>query len=283
MRRRARAAWIASRGWAGFSEVLAELGDADRRVDQCVHYGETVLWFEADVFDQMILVFLLARLRQLPLRGRISLVSVGAFPGVRRFIGLGQLTPTQLASLYPRRRAVTAGQWRVASEAWDAVRAPDPRRLSRIAARHGSALPFLPAALRRYLAEYPSTANGLGLTGQLALEAIARGATTAGEVFVAVQRRERRPFQGDGMLYAVLRDLGSGPRPAIEGRGPEGPWSARREVRLTETGRGLLAGRLDWCAVRRPTIELGGVTLRGARPRWRWDRSRQAIVAGRRG
>ena len=103
----------------------------------------------------------------------------------------------------------------------------------------------------RYLAEYPSTDNGLSQTAQYALEAIAEGARTAGEAFVRVQQWERRPFMGDTMFYAVLRDLAAGDGPAVAGAPP------------------------------RLARHLGGVTLRGPDPRWRWDPRRQRIVERR--
>jgi hypothetical protein len=282
-RQKERAAWAAVRFGLPVTELYRELMGQDWRVDQAVHYDETVLWFEADLFDQLILVYLLDRLAPLRRRTRLSLICIGSFPGVKRFIGLGQLRPAQLATLFPRRRPVTWGQLRLARRTWEALREPEPLALARIGAMRSTALPFLPAAVRRYLAEYPSVRNGLSRTEQLALEAVAAGAGTGREVFLAVQERERRPFMGDTMLFAVLRDLASGRFPAITGaRGklarhkPE--HFAREPLRLTETGRGLLSNQLDWFAVSGVIRQIGGVTMRGARPRWRWDTRRRLIV-----
>ena len=52
---------------------------------------EVVLWFEHDLFDQAILVFLLARLRELA-PDRTSLICIGSHPDHAEFRGLGQLT-----------------------------------------------------------------------------------------------------------------------------------------------------------------------------------------------
>jgi hypothetical protein len=268
------------------TESFREIKGADWRVDQCVRYDETVLWFEADLFDQTILVYLLARLAPLARETRISLICIGAFRGVRRFIGLGQLTPAQLATLLPRRRPVTRGQFALAALAWDAFNARDPRALSRIGGSRSRVLTFLPAAIRRYLAEYPSTDNGLSQTAQFALEALAEGARTAGEAFARVQRRERRPFMGDTMFYAVLRELAAGDDPAVVGAhsrlvGLRDPQIRDCPIRLTADGRRLLAKESDWCRLSGTTRQLGGVTLRGSDPRWRWDAKRQKIVERR--
>jgi hypothetical protein len=285
-RQKERAAWGAMRFDLPMTEMYRELMGQDWRVDQAVHYDETVLWFEADLFDQLILVYLLTRLAPLRRRTRLSLICIGRYPGVKRFIGLGQLRPAQLARLFPRRRPVTWGQLRLARRTWEALLEPEPLALSRIGAMRSTALPFLPAAVRRYLAEYPSVRNGLGRTEQLALEAIAAGAKTGAEVFLAVQNRERRPYMGDTMLYAVLRGLAGGRFPAIAGahkklsRLPPDQL-AHHPLRLTDTGKGLLANQLDWFAVSGVIRQIGGVTMRGAGPRWRWDTKRRVIVEQR--
>ena len=285
-RQKERAAYLSARGSVPMTETYRDLMGDDWRIDQCVHYDETILWFEADLFDQAILVYLLARLAAFRSRTRLSLICIGEFPGIERFIGLGQLTPGQLATLLPGRRPVTAGQFRLAARAWDALRSPDPMALAAIGRMRSSAMPFLPAAMRRYLAEYPSLRNGLGRTEQLALEAIAAGARTPKQVFPRVQERERRPYMGDTMLYAVLRDLASPRYPAIagaHGRLPrlKDPEFIDHPIHLTDTGRRLLSNEIDWCAVSGVIRPIGGVTLRGPRPRWRWDTRRHVIVEQR--
>jgi len=285
-RQKERAAYLAARMSIPMTETYRDLMGDDWRVDQCVHYDETILWFEADLFDQAILVYLLARLGAYRTRTRLSLICIGEFPGVHRFIGLGQLSADQLATLLPERRPVTPGQIRLATRTWEAFQSESPVALASIGGMRSSTLPFLPAAVRRYLAEYPSLRNGLSRTEQLALEAIAAGARTPREVFPRVQERERRPYMGDGMLYAVLRGLAAPRYPAIagtHGRLPrlKDPEFAGHPLRLTDTGRRLLSNEIDWCAVSGVIRQIGGVTLRGPRPRWRWDTRRHVIVEQR--
>ena len=285
-RQKERAAYHASLSSSPMTETYRELMGDDWRVDQCVHYDETILWFEADLYDQMILVYLLSRLGRFRTRTRLSLICIGEFPGVDRFIGLGQLSPGQLATLLPRRRQVTPGQIRLADRAWDALREDNPLALAGIGRMRSRALPFLPAAVRRYLAEYPSIRNGLSRNEQLALEAIAAGARTPWEAFLWAQERERRPYMGDLMFYVVLRRLASTRYPAIAG--VHGRLSRLKEsefvehpLHLTDTGRRLLTNEIDWCSVSGVIRQLGGVTLRGSRPRWRWDTRRRVIVEQR--
>lgn len=285
-RQKERAAYHAALSSSPMTETYRELMGDDWRVDQCVHYDETILWFEADLYDQLILVYLLSRLGRFRTRTRLSLICIGEFPGVDRFIGLGQLSPGQLATLLPRRRQVTPGQIRLADRTWDALRADNPVALAGIGRMRSRALPFLPAAVRRYLAEYPSIRNGLSRNEQLALQVIAAGARTPREVFPRVQDRERRPYMGDLMFYTVLRRLASTRYPAIAG--VHGRLSRLKDsefvkhpLHLTDTGRRLLTNEIDWCSVSGVIRQIGGVTLRGPRPRWRWDTRRRVIVEQR--
>jgi hypothetical protein len=285
-----RAAYLATRYGLPLAEAYRDLLGQEWRISQCVRYDETVLWFEADLFDQTILAYLLQRLAPFQAETRISLVCIGEFPGVQRFIGLGQLSPAQLATLLPRRQPVTRRQFALAREAWEALTHQHPRELIRLSRMQSRALPFLPAALQRYLAEYPSTRNGLSRTEQLALEAIEGGARTPQAAFVEVQQREPRPFLGDSMFYAVLRELASGDYPALAGsrrglsRQPEKEFR-EAEVWLTPLGKRVLANQADWFELAQTARWMGGVLLRGPRPRWRWDPRRERLVEqrGRRG
>jgi hypothetical protein len=59
--------------------------------------GEYVLWFEADLYDQLQIVEILARLAVLGVpAGRITLICIGEHAGIARFGGLGELTAGQL-------------------------------------------------------------------------------------------------------------------------------------------------------------------------------------------
>jgi DNA-binding transcriptional LysR family regulator len=182
---------------------------------------------------------------------------------------------------------VTRRQFELAREAWAAWNAPHPRDLIRLAGTRSRALPFLPEAIKRYLAEYPSTGNGLSRTAQLTLEEIEGGARSAGEAFARVQDREPRPFMGDSMFYAVARDLATGLQPLLAGTHPRLARLSDGELRdrqiwLTPQGKRVLAGQADWCELSGIARQIGGVTLQGAHPRWRWNPDEERLVERRR-
>src|SRR5262249_5481669 len=228
-----RARFLADDEPVAAARVAAGLAASDRAMGDALARGdEIVLWFEHDLFDQLLLIRvldLIGRRALAPDAGRVSLICVDRFPGVDRFIGLGQLDAAQLQSLYPSRQPVTADQLDIASAAWSAFRSPDPRKLLEITVRPkpdttaagardggGAPLPFLRDALLRFLAEYPSASNGLTRTEQLALAAMMDGPTTAGALFMKTQGEELRPFMGDSTFFDTIRALASARTPLVE-------------------------------------------------------------------
>ena len=286
-RRRERAVFLVMRYFLSYGEVYPSLAMEDHAVDDADKYGETVLWFEHDLFDQASLVFLLVRLAPLMERRTLSLICIGEHPRVSRFVGLGQLDAADLAELYPTRRPVTMEQVALARRAWAALQAPTPSALWALTQEDTSALPFLREALLRYLAQYPSLDNGLSRTERWGLEGLAAGARTAKDAFAVVQAREPRPFQGDSMFYATLRELATGPQPLISAGVPRLPKLRDNrfsdlELELTPTAADVLQGRADWFRVNGASRWIGGTHLIGPEPAWRWDEADKRLVeAGR--
>jgi hypothetical protein len=281
-RREERSAWLAARYGRGAADVLAGLERADTALARAGREDEVVLWFEHDLFDQAILAFLLHRLGEIA-RERTRLICIGSHPEVPDFVGLGQLTPGQLAGLFPERVPVTEAQFETADRAWAALTGGDPDGIWRLARGGGEPLPFLGAALLRYLAELPSVRNGLGQTESHGLAAFAAGADTPRHAFQAVQRFEERPWQGDAMFYATVRLLALGPAPLLAptaGRIPKpgDPAIGGTRFEVTPEGREVLAGRADWFRIARPTRWHGSVLLEGPEPLWRWDEQAERPV-----
>jgi hypothetical protein len=267
--------------------IAAGLAASDRRILDALGRGEEiVLWFEHDLFDQLLLIRvleLIGRAPAAPLGGRaVSLICIDHFPGVDRFIGLGQLDATQLQSLFPSRRTVTPYQYAVARAAWDGFRSPDPHRLCQIAVGDATApLPFLGDALLRFLAEYPSAANGLTRTEQLALSALAGGPLSGGELFTETQAVEPRPFMGDSTFFDTLRALASARTPLLTIDALDDRVDPRRNrIAITNAGRDVIADRSDRVALNGIAMWRGGVHLEGedSSP-FRWDARRETLVS----
>jgi hypothetical protein len=273
--RKVRARYLAGSGYDDYDACLARLSRWDRTLEDARSYDEVVLWFEHDLFDQLLLIRTLDIFADRGLGGtELSLICIGEFPGIVPFHGLGQLTPPQMATLLPRRRRVDEGQKLLARDAWKAFRAPTPAAIEAILARDTSPLPFLAGALRRHLEELPSVAGGLARSERQILRALASGPKTFPELFRATQAMEERVYMGDLPFHRILRELALPPRPLI--RLDPGAQATLRSLRflqiaLTASGREVLDGRDDWVRIRGIDRWLGGVHLQGAEAAWRWD------------
>ena len=83
-------------------------------------------------------------------------------------------------------------------------------------------LPWIPAAVKRWMEEHPDPATGLGRLERLALEAIRSGCKTTAEMFSFVSARETPPqFWGDITLWEKINALADREPPLIRIEGPE--------------------------------------------------------------
>jgi len=275
-----RAGWLTDTYTAAFAETRASLAAFDRTITQPGRHDEIVLWFEHDLFDQLLLIRtldLLAAAHHCP----VSMICIGEFPGVDRFVGLGQLNADQLASLHPRRTPVRREQYAVAGDAWRAFRADDPHPLHAVMVRLDDALPFLKDAIHRLFEEYPSTTNGLSRSAHAILRALESGPLDAGVLFPRTQAEEPRPFMGDLGHFDIVRALASARVPLVTVEPmPAAPDLRGHTVSITDAGRGVLAGRDDAVALNGIDEWRGGVHLVGAdRSPWRWNPERETLVS----
>ncbi|MFC3985177.1 hypothetical protein [Streptosporangium jomthongense] len=278
--RRVRAGFLAEAGADEQGEAAAMFAERDRVLEDN-RDGEYVLWFEADLYDQLQIIQILARLADLgvPAR-RITLICIGEHPGIARFGGLGQLTVEQLREL-PATRAcarLTPDALRLATHAWDAFRAPTPDGLGAVAASHSAELRFLGEAFDRLSREYPATRDGLSLAERRVLAAVADGAPDAGTVFIRAAARETRPYLGDIWYFAMIDRMVRAPVPLLDAERGDRRVGHTTRLRLTETGARVLAGEADHVALNGLDRWIGGVHLSGRHVRWRWDDGLETIT-----
>jgi hypothetical protein len=270
-----RAQTLAGFGWGDYAQLRAGFARRDRALEAFRGNQDVVLWFEHDLYDQLQLLQLLDWFAQQDLGAvNLDLIQIDSYPGVRPFYGLGQLSGPQLSRLFPSRKRVTAEQMTIAREAWRAFRAGDPASLLEFTRHEFAEMPFLKAALRRFLEEYPWTTDGLSRTERQVLQAAAVKRKKQ-DIYFESRKQEDVPW-GDCSVYLRMAWLARGPNPALV----EAP---KNEFAITDAGCQLLAGKADWGKLSGGIDRwLGGVHLTGAEPQWRWDPAQKTLTgAGR--
>ncbi len=258
---------------ASISDNIAGLKEW-RRVIAARAYRELVLWYEHDLFDQLNLIQLLAWIKaHVPPATRVSLICIDSFPGRPTFRGLGELTASELAPLLSTRQPVTKGQYALAERAWRAFGQPTPEALDHLCRTDTSALPFLGAALARFLQEYPWTSDGLSRRERRLLELARDGAIPLTSAFPKMDQGETAFYVSDTSLSDTADSLTAASPQLLTVSDGEG---LRRTVTITDAGRDVLAGRRDRVGLCGIDRWLGGVHLQPGNL-WRWDDESQRI------
>jgi hypothetical protein len=270
---------------------LRGLEDKARELCDSADYGRVVLWFEHDVTDQLSLIHLLGHYATHRRPPRLELIAIADFPGARRFTGLGELPPEALRLLWTTRKPVSTAQLQLGLDAWRALANPDPRPLAAIMRSDTPKLPFLARALHRHLRELPSAFNGLSLTEELALTVMAKplpqwGGTISLEKIYSTMHWDIDPLPGQGDLHVrdrILNMEGANARvfERRSGVGPDGksrpPWTDT--LSITELGRAVLKGDVDFMSLTPPRRWVGGVEIGAGLPDWRWNEKRGTLCA----
>ena len=200
--------------------ILNTLKAQYRKLSSAADYERVILWFDACLFDQSMLVHILACILHQGIQ-KAELLCIDAFPGIEPFNGLGQLQPFQLASLYDQRRPVTDAQFQFAKVADKAFATQNPALLTELSRRTDAPLPWVAAAAARWILEQPSRTTGLGRLESLVLEAILAGCETPMEIFSAVAAHETPPqFWGDTTLWSKINALANRKPPLVRIEGP---------------------------------------------------------------
>jgi hypothetical protein len=291
-----RAAFLGDRQWATELEVLDDLTARDARLDGIGAADAVMLWFEPDVYDQLQLVQLLARMARRAPADRPQLTIAPAD------LLLGPLVPEKFVPLFVARRVITDDDLAVGLAAWTAFTAPDPRAVLDVIARLERAiggrtyaaddrvrLPYLTSALRRVLEEYPDESSGLSRTERQICEALAGAPLSLSKLYqTAHHASESWPWLGDTSFAWYVERLSDCAQPLVTltngsrvvatpaVREAQGFWS--RTVRLTDFGSDVVQSRADTIAVNGIDRWFGGVHVTPL-SLWRWHPRLQQLVS----
>jgi len=200
--------------------VLETLRTQYLKLETVGAYDGLVLWFDACLFDQSMLCHILACLKLKGIQAA-ELICLDAFPGIEPFNGIGQLLPEQLALVYDRRQPVTREQFSCAERVDRAFAAQDHAEFVQLAQLDNAPLPFIPAAVTRWLKEQPDKTTGLGFLEQLTLDAVRSGCRHPWEIFRYVAAHDTPPqYWGDSTLWAKINRLATVSPPLLSIAGP---------------------------------------------------------------
>jgi hypothetical protein len=243
---------------------------------------EVVFWLEHDLFDQLLLIrhlwWLTTNAEERARRAtRFSLVCGTAY--------IGMLKPEEFGPRFDARQPIGEPQIEMGAAAWEAYCSGDPTRLLPYAAvddAQGSALdrahqwrllPYLGPAMRRLLEEFPAASNGLARSERQILEVLSEGPRTPEQTFIAAAKAEDAIYMGDLSFWSLVKGMTDVAHPLVTmevrerpGRLPDG------RLRITDTGRAVLADRADRVALNGISRWLGGTYLSPDRL-WRWTGS----------
>lgn len=250
-------------------------------------YEEIVLWFEHDLFDQTILCYLLHWFSEQSTLGntKLSLLSIGEYPGIDLFRGMGQLSVEQMKTLPGTWKSIGAEELALGRAWWLAYTSQTPQLLQQLLATDTTILPYAHDAFQCHLARFPSTYNGLGVAEQTTLEMVRAGVKSPYELFKHVGNKLNALGMGDLQYWHILRGMSREPFPLllIEGIQTLPDYLNSRtslhntDVILTDLGIRILNGEVDWVLRKGIDEWYGGVHVEGYSPRWRWNTSLQMI------
>jgi len=240
---------------------------------------EIVLWFEHDLYDQLMLCYLLSRLFTLPNRSfKLSLLSINQFPDVEFFHGLGQLNVDQITQLHYKWLLVNEDQLLLACKVWTAYSASEPHLMAALLEEDLSALPFLKKALEANSERFPSMQNGLNTIQQLILELIGDGEVPVLSLFQKVNKTASHYGLGDLQFWAIVDSIRKCEVPLVRLIGgdklprygePLPPQFEKWRLQKTEMGKLVHAGDQDHLYLNGMNDWIGGVHLLGKKGLWR--------------
>lgn len=275
-----RAAYLAGPD-ADPTEIERDFQLRDEHLKASEGYEKITLWFEHDLLDQLQILQILDWFSRTRREGSsLDMICVDRFPGKPGFRGIGELSPEEMASLMELRHPVTDTMLALAASGWAAFRSSDPGDLLAFLGGDLDELPYLTAALRRHLEEFPDASVGLNRTEMQLLRLMADDVHAPQHLFLQNMEMETALFVGDWTTYRILDALCASGLAACELPPFHFPSFSREKhaafntqnLRLTEAGRRVLNGERDAFDLMQRDGWLGGVKVVESGAIWTWDK-----------
>ena len=219
---------------------------------------EIVLWFEHDLYDQTMLMFLLNELKDRS--HNLSMVTLDAYPGIEPFYGMGQLSSDQLNRLMETKQPLTREQVKEAVEGWAAYTSIHPSSLQTWIENTDHPLPYLSDAMNTHLDYYPSKEKGLHRVEELTLMFLGKEEKHFIDLFEAVKKERSKDGLSDLRYAYMLKQLQ--PLITCDGILPDfEEMDADPVVSITDLGNRVMSGEVNRMDVLGIDDWVGGVRL----------------------
>ncbi|WP_147243449.1 DUF1835 domain-containing protein [Chitinophaga flava] len=236
-----------------YTNVVHEL----EKLKNSSSFDEIVLWFEADLFCQINLVFIIIYLKNnLDTLPPISIVDM---PHHREV--------TDYPSLLEQRVLLQPADIQLAFDTWEAYCEDTPLALEKITRMEGGNLKYLPAALRAHLERFPDVESGLSSIEKFFLRKLSLGKYRNYDLYTAFWDELWIYGFGDFQLDLLIQRMQQAG--VIE--------NEAQMISITSLGQEVLNNEenyLDYLPLHHRW--LGGVRL--DKTPWRWDPSLQKII-----
>jgi hypothetical protein len=271
----ARVAYLSARFRVDPAEVAADFAARDALIRAHREFETIELWFEHDLYDQLQLVQVLAFFAGEEPRDGLVLVQADDF--------LGTQTAETILAFADAARPIATADLDLAAGVWADLAQPTPERIAARLNRPDGPLPFLRAALKRFLEELPAPGSGLGRSERTILTAITGGVAEPAKLFYQAIAEEEAAFMGDWSFFRLIEDLASCEVPLIAGLPPlpQGAFDGERfrdaRLTLTAAGENALAGTADHVVLNGLDRWWAGTHLYGHAV-WRFDAETGLLV-----
>jgi len=256
-----------SGGTLNFDDIKADFIKRDLFLYNSLDYEEVTLWFEHDLLDQLQILQILDYFHDHP-HPNLNMICINAFEGRPNFRGIGELNPTEMASLLDKKIPISDAQLSLAKNAWAAFRSDNINDIIQIIKSDTAALPFLKAALNRHLEEFPQQ-NGLTRTETQIMQLVLNGINNPVQLFIQNMDFEAALFIGDWPSYRLINKLCQSGLLSTDGDFLFPPMHdidlkefKKQSIKITQTGKDILQGKKTAHDLIERDLWLGGIHIK---------------------
>lgn len=256
--------------------VKKGLDKQDKTLQTAARHEEIVLWIEADLYDQLILCYLVQELKKICAEDvKISLIC--------KYVknGLSSLETEDLGKLFDQRHILTLDEINSLAKVWSAYTSSDPTILSQLLASDQipETFSYLKSGLARHLEDVFWSTDGLSKTERFILQSVKSNVQSPLTIYKNWSIEEKSAWLPDALFFAYIFELVAAETPLLSST--TGKTAEDLKLSLTEAGEKILAGEIHrkdlWKNMSRFR---GGLEIADANgPKLFWDPEVQKLVA----